>query len=237
MSASCCHQHDDPQRGNPAYKRVLWIVLAINAVMFLVEIGAGVAASSASLQADALDFLGDAGSYSISLAVVGMALRYRAMAAFAKGLTMAAFGLGVIGTVIWQAMAGTVPEPITMGVIGVVALIANAACATLLYVYRDGRRQHAICVDLLAQRRHRQSRSATRGFRCVWDRHWMARPDRGVHQLRPPTSRCRQILVLARTPATATHCSPAASRSKHLARPRWPSRRTSLPRRKSEAVA
>jgi Co/Zn/Cd efflux system component len=84
MSASCCHQHDDPQRGNPAYKRVLWIVLAINAVMFLVEIGAGVAASSASLQADALDFLGDAGSYSISLAVVGMALRYRAMAAFAR---------------------------------------------------------------------------------------------------------------------------------------------------------
>jgi len=138
MSASCCHQHDDPQRGNPAYKRVLWIVLAINAVMFLVEIGAGVAANSASLQADALDFLGDAGSYSISLAVVGMALRYRAMAAFAKGLTMAAFGLGVIGTVIWQAMAGTVPEPITMGAIGVVALIANAACAALLYVYRDG---------------------------------------------------------------------------------------------------
>ena len=138
MSASCCHQHDDPQRGNPAYKRVLWIVLAINAVMFLVEIGAGVAANSASLQADALDFLGDAGSYSISLAVVGMALRYRAMAAFAKGLTMAAFGLGVIGTVIWQAMAGTVPEPITMGVIGLLALIANAACAALLYVYRDG---------------------------------------------------------------------------------------------------
>ena len=138
MSASCCHQHDDPQRGNPAYKRVLWIVLAINAVMFLVEIGAGVAANSASLQADALDFLGDAGSYSISLAVVGMALRYRAMAAFAKGLTMAAFGLGVIGTVVWHAMAGTVPEPITMGAIGVVALIANAACAALLYVYRDG---------------------------------------------------------------------------------------------------
>jgi len=60
------------------------------------------------------------------------------MAAFAKGLTMAAFGLGVIGTVIWQAMAGTVPEPITMGVIGLLALIANAACAALLYVYRDG---------------------------------------------------------------------------------------------------
>jgi len=138
MSASCCHHHHDPQRGNPAFKRVLWIVLAINAVMFLVEIGAGVAAGSASLQADALDFLGDAGNYIIGLAVVGMALRYRAMAAFAKGLTMGAFGLWVIGTVVWHALMGTVPEPITMGVIGAVALIANAACAALLYAYREG---------------------------------------------------------------------------------------------------
>ena len=74
MSASCCHDchDDDPQRGNPAYRRVLWIVLAINAVMFAVEIGAGLAAGSASLQADALDFLGDAGNYAISLFVVGM---------------------------------------------------------------------------------------------------------------------------------------------------------------------
>lgn len=138
MSASCCSQHPDPQQGNPAYKRVLWIVLAINAVMFLVEIAAGVAAGSASLQADALDFLGDAGNYVISLAVVGMALRYRAMAALAKGATMGAFGLWVIGTVVWHAIAGTVPEPVTMGVVGVAALAANAACAGLLYAYRDG---------------------------------------------------------------------------------------------------
>src|SRR5262245_21536628 len=138
MSASCCSHHGDPQRGNPAYKRVLWIVLAINAVMFLVEIGGGVAAGSASLQADALDFLGDAGNYIISLAVVGMALRYRAMAALANGLTMGAFGLWVIGIVVWHAVMSTVPEPITMGVIGVVALLAKAACAVLLYAYRDG---------------------------------------------------------------------------------------------------
>jgi len=73
--------------------RVLWIVSVINAVMFVVEIGAGLAAGSASLQADALDFLGDAGNY-FSLAVLGMALRYRAMAALAKGLTVtpSAFG-------------------------------------------------------------------------------------------------------------------------------------------------
>jgi Co/Zn/Cd efflux system component len=86
MSASCCN---DPHRGNPSYRRVLWSVLAINAAMFLVEIGAGLAAGSASLQADALDFLGDAANYAISLFVVGMALRYRAIAALLKGSTMA----------------------------------------------------------------------------------------------------------------------------------------------------
>jgi Co/Zn/Cd efflux system component len=139
MSASCCcTPAPDPHRGNAAYRRVLWIVLVINAVMFVVEIGAGLAAGSASLQADALDFLGDAGNYIISLAVLGMALRYRAMAALAKGLTMGAFGLWVVGTVVWHAVMGTVPEPLTMGVVGVAALAANAACAVLLYAYRGG---------------------------------------------------------------------------------------------------
>jgi Co/Zn/Cd efflux system component len=138
MSAACCTPAPDPHRGNATYRRVLWIVLVINAVMFVVEIGAGLAAGSASLQADALDFLGDAGNYIISLAVLSMALRYRAMAALAKGLTMGAFGLWVVGTVAWHAAMGTVPEPITMGIVGVAALIANAACAVLLYAYRDG---------------------------------------------------------------------------------------------------
>src|ERR1043166_5886866 len=54
------------------YRRVLWAVLAINAAMFAVEIGAGLIAGSASLQADALDFLSDAANYALSLVVVGM---------------------------------------------------------------------------------------------------------------------------------------------------------------------
>jgi Co/Zn/Cd efflux system component len=137
-AACCCTPAPDPHRGNAAYRRVLWTVLVINAVMFVVEIGAGLATGSASLQADALDFLGDAGNYIISLAVLSMPLRYRAMAALAKGLTMGAFGLWVVGTVVWHAAMGTVPEPITMGIVGVAALIANAACAVLLYAYRDG---------------------------------------------------------------------------------------------------
>jgi Co/Zn/Cd efflux system component len=128
----------DPHRGNRAYRRVLWAVLGINAAMFAVEIGAGVAAGSASLQADALDFLGDAGNYAISLLVVGMAIRYRASAALAKGATMGIFGLWVIGAVVWHAVNGTLPSAFAMGAIGVAALIANVASFGLLWAFRAG---------------------------------------------------------------------------------------------------
>jgi Co/Zn/Cd efflux system component len=141
MSADCCshdHHHADPNRGNPAYRRVLWAVLAINATMFLVEIGAGLAAGSASLQADALDFLGDAANYAISLFVVGMALRARAMAAMVKGASMAVFGLWVVGTVVWHLAHGTLPNALTMGAVGFVALTANVASFGLLWAHRAG---------------------------------------------------------------------------------------------------
>src|SRR5947209_10514796 len=140
MGADCCDHCDvpDPHRGNAAYRRVLWAVLAVNAVMFAVEIGAGLAAGSASLQADALDFLGDAANYGISLFVVGLALRYRAMAAFAKGVSMGAFGLWVIATVIWHAAHGTLPSAVTMGAVGSAALAANAASFGILWLYRRG---------------------------------------------------------------------------------------------------
>ena len=141
MADSCCAPpplRRDPHQGNIAYRRVLWAVLGINATMFAVEIGAGLAAGSASLQADALDFLGDAANYAISLFVVGMALRYRASAALAKGATMGAFGLFVIGAVIWHAVQGTLPSAITMGTVGVAALLANAASFGLLWAYREG---------------------------------------------------------------------------------------------------
>lgn len=136
----CCDhcQTFDPERANPSYRRALWIVLAINAGMFLVEIGAGLAAGSASLQADALDFLGDAANYGISLLVAGMALRYRAMAAFAKGVSMGAFGLWVIATVVWHAVQGTLPSAVMMGAVGFAALAANAVSFGILWFYRTG---------------------------------------------------------------------------------------------------
>lgn len=141
MADACCSPpplNFDRHRDNKAYRRVLWAVLAINAVMFLAEIGAGLAAGSASLQADALDFLGDAANYAISLLVVGMALRYRAAAALAKGLTMGAFGLWVVGTVVWHAAHGTLPNAFTMGMVGVAALAANVASFGLLWAHRKG---------------------------------------------------------------------------------------------------
>ena len=120
------------------YRRVLWAVLSINAVMFAVEVIAGLVAGSAALQADALDFLGDAANYAVSLLVVGMALRYRATAALAKGATMGAFGLWVVGTVVWHTLQGTLPSAFTMGTVGIAALVANAASFGLLWVYRHG---------------------------------------------------------------------------------------------------
>jgi Co/Zn/Cd efflux system component len=138
MSASCCDQTIDPHRGDVRYRRVLWAVLAINVAMFAIEVAAGLAAGSASLQADALDFLGDAGNYAISLFVVGMALRYRATAALLKGATMGVFGLWVLGVTAWHIWHGTLPEALTMGAVGTMALLANAASFGLLWAYRAG---------------------------------------------------------------------------------------------------
>src|SRR6266480_3499166 len=141
MADSCCTPPPlnlDPHRGSAAYRRVLWSVLAINAAMFVVEIGAGLAAGSTSLQADALDFFGDAANYAISLFVVDMALRYRAMAALAKGGSMGLFGLWVIATVVWHAVHGTLPNAFTMGAVGFAALAANAISFALLWAYRSG---------------------------------------------------------------------------------------------------
>src|SRR4051812_8233315 len=116
MSVQCCHTPpSDRRRNNAGYKKVLWIVLAINAAMFLIELVLGLAAGSVSLQADALDFLGDAANYGISLSVAGLALHHRARAALLKGITMGAFGLWILASALRYAVHGTVPEATTMG--------------------------------------------------------------------------------------------------------------------------
>jgi len=106
--------------------------------MFLVEMGAGMTSGSVSLLADAVDFAGDAANYGISLFVLSMGLVWRSRAAFAKGVTMAAFGVFVIGKTAWGAMHGVPPEPVVMGVVGLLALVANGGVALLLYAFREG---------------------------------------------------------------------------------------------------
>ena len=138
MSVQCCEHKGEEQLRDMRYRRVLWMVLAINALMFFIEVVAGVVSGSASLQADALDFLADAANYGVSLFVVGMHIRYRARAALTKGITMGLFGVWVLGTALWHAAQGTLPEAVTMGVVGFLALLANAASLVLLWSYRGG---------------------------------------------------------------------------------------------------
>jgi Co/Zn/Cd efflux system component len=123
---------------SPKWRRALWIALFINAGFFVAEIVAGAAAGSAALQADALDFFGDAANYAISLGVAGMVLAWRAWAAVAKGGTLVAFALWVLGSTAWHALHGTLPQAGIMGVVGIAALIANGGVAVMLYRFRTG---------------------------------------------------------------------------------------------------
>lgn len=140
MGKSCCQtpEPDGNAHNDPRWRRVLWIALIANAVMFVVEMMAGVAADSRSLQADALDFFGDAANYAISLGVAGMALAWRAKAALVKAATMLAFGVWVIGYAIYGLVAGSDPEPQTMGVVGTLALATNVIVALMLFRFREG---------------------------------------------------------------------------------------------------
>ena len=123
---------------DPRWRRALWIALGVNAGMFAVEMAAGAAADSRALQADALDFLGDAANYAISLLVVGMALAWRARAALAKGFTLIGLGGWVMITAILAALGGAAPQPELMGIIGALALAANTGVAIMLYRFRTG---------------------------------------------------------------------------------------------------
>ncbi|WP_020679499.1 cation diffusion facilitator family transporter [Marinobacterium rhizophilum] len=140
MGTHCCHEPEDASQvhNNPRYRRVLWIALLLNFGMFGIEILAGVRAGSVSLLADALDFLGDAANYGISLWVLSLGLAIRAKAALFKALSMAVFGLWVLGTAIWHLFSHTLPDAPTMGLVGFLALLTNLAVAWLLWAHRNG---------------------------------------------------------------------------------------------------
>jgi Co/Zn/Cd efflux system component len=138
---ACCandHCSSDNRQLDSRYRRVLWVALALNGGMFLTELVAGLAAGSAALQADALDFLSDAANYGISLSVIGLALVWRARAALVKGISMGLLGLWVAGNTLWHALMGTLPAAEVMGAVGMLALLVNGGVALLLYRYRGG---------------------------------------------------------------------------------------------------
>ncbi|WP_417679292.1 cation transporter [Roseibium sp.] len=139
MGSCCGHDHSATFDGLSAdYKRRLWLVIALNGGMFLVEMVAGQVAGSKALQADALDFFGDAVTYGMSLAVIGASLKIRSTAALIKGLSLLLMGLWVGGSTAYQVLVFGVPEAGVMGAVGFLALIVNLSSVLLLVRYKDG---------------------------------------------------------------------------------------------------
>lgn len=135
--AGCC-EVDADAAADRGFRRVLWVALAANLVMFVVEAVASALGDSMSLQADALDFLADSANYTISLFVAGAALATRAKASLIKGASMGVFGLWVLGSAVHRAVSGSEPDPGVMGSVAVAALLVNVAVAWMLFSHRNG---------------------------------------------------------------------------------------------------
>jgi Co/Zn/Cd efflux system component len=132
MSDACCAPK------GISYPRVLWIALVANAAMFLVEVVAAVWSGSSALAADAADFLGDSANYALSLGAIALGGAWVSRVALLKGAAMSVYGIAVLAYAAWRAWLGVAPEPITMSVVGMLALVVNLGVAVLLYRFRDG---------------------------------------------------------------------------------------------------
>jgi Co/Zn/Cd efflux system component len=136
MSEDCCPT-PNPPTGLP-YRRVLWIALVANVAMFLVEVVAAWWSGSSALAADAADFLGDSANYALSLGALAAGGAWVSRVALLKGTAMSLYGVAVLAYAGWRAWLGVAPEPITMGVVGLLALGVNFAVAVLLFRFREG---------------------------------------------------------------------------------------------------
>ena len=135
---SCCQEKAcEIEQLRESQSRTLWIVLSINAAMFVIELTAGLFAGSVALQADSLDMLGDALVYSFSLYVIAKSIRWRAASAMLKGTVMAVFGVAVLAQTIYKLLYGGVPEAQLIGGFGAAALAANLFCLYLLTRHRS----------------------------------------------------------------------------------------------------
>jgi len=138
MSAGCCNHETKFDGTSNGFRTALWIVIFINAIMFIVEMIAGSIVGSQSLKADALDFFGDSVTYGISLYVIGMSLKVRSTTALLKGISLALMGFWVFGSTVYQVFILGVPQAPIMGAIGFLALAANMASVLILVRYKDG---------------------------------------------------------------------------------------------------
>ena len=136
---SCCEgRARELEQASASFGKVLWVVMAINAAMFLAEFGAGLAARSTALLADSLDMFGDTTVYALSLYALGKTTPWRAAAALLKSLLMAGFGLLVVVEVTMKITSETVPDASLMTGFGFAALAANLICVLLLLSFRNG---------------------------------------------------------------------------------------------------
>jgi Co/Zn/Cd efflux system component len=120
------------------YKRILWLVIAINATMFVLEITASVVSNSMALRADALDFLGDSLTYAITLLAIGHSMRWRASAALFKGVTLICMAIWVLGSTLYRVFVLGAPNEVIMGSVALMAFSANLISVLLLLKYRNG---------------------------------------------------------------------------------------------------
>jgi len=135
MSDACCNV---PPRSGISYRRVLWIALIANVLMFVIEVAAAAWSGSSALAADAADFLGDSANYALSLGAMALGGAWISRVALLKGLAMSLYGVAVLAYAAWRAWLSVAPEPLTMGVVGLLALAVNLGVAALLYRFREG---------------------------------------------------------------------------------------------------
>ena len=138
MAEHCCqHKAKELQQLQKRQSKVLWVILAINGVMFVVEFSGGIKAASLSLTGDSLDMLGDALVYGCSLYVIQKGKKAQARSAILKGSIMFVSAIAVFARATYQLVAQTVPTAQLMGEIGILALIANLICFLLLIRHRN----------------------------------------------------------------------------------------------------
>ena len=109
-----------------------------NAAMFLIEFAASLWSGSSALAADAADFLGDSANYALSLGALAMGGAWISRVALLKGTAMSVYGVGVLAYASWRAWLGVPPEAVSMGAVGLLALLVNCSIAALLYRFREG---------------------------------------------------------------------------------------------------